>query len=135
MKYTSGGSDLIILSTGTIISNVLAAAERLEADGHRVRVFDVTVLKPFDNIGILDALAGNKIVVTVEEHNVICGLGSMVANLMKDAMLGMPLIKIGLNDSFFRGYGTEEGVRGVNGLDADSIYKRIVGFMDGQGIS
>jgi transketolase len=57
----------------------------------------------------------------VEEHNIIGGLGSLIAEIIATERLNIQLIRIGLNDKFSVGYGTLLQVRKENGLDADSI--------------
>ena len=62
---------------------------------------------------------------TVEEHSIIGGLGSAVAEVLTDNGCCAGLKRIGLNDVFAHGYGNQEQVRKANGLDADGIYNSI----------
>jgi transketolase len=91
--------DVLLISTGTQAARTLSAAEALATDGHDVAVAHVPVIKPFDSAGIAGLLAGRRLVITVEEHNVIGGLGSAVAEVIAERG-GPPLRRIGIDDRF-----------------------------------
>lgn len=93
------GSDITIFATGTVVANVLKAAEMLEVAGLTVKVVDMHTIKPIDKDAIINS-RGSKLLVTVEEHNTNGGLGSAVADVMA-AEGGMPrLLKLGVQDTF-----------------------------------
>jgi transketolase len=96
----TGDGRVRLVSTGTQSSRTLEAAELLAADGLDVDVVHVPVLKPLDGAALLAALAGASLVVTVEEHTVIGGLGGAVAELLAEQGGGPPLRRIGLPDVF-----------------------------------
>ena len=123
------GTDILILSTGVILSSVLNAANRLSALGFSVEVMDVISIFPFDEIGLLKAAQGKKVIFTVEEHNVIGGIGSAVAEILTEKQFYIPLFRIGLQKMFAQGYGTHDEVRKQNGLDADGIFERITSIL------
>ena len=79
------GTDLAIITTGSEVHPSLAAAERLAATGIGVRVIDMHTIHPLDTGEILAAAQQAGAVLTVEEHNVIGGLGSAVAETLADA--------------------------------------------------
>ena len=105
-EYTIGksitlkeGKDVTVFATGTVVANVLKAAEMLEKDGVSVKVVDMHTIKPIDKEAIV-ASKDSKLIFTVEEHNVNGGLGSAVADVMAETG-GMPkLIKLGVQDTF-----------------------------------
>lgn len=76
------GSDLVIIGTGLGVSAGLGAAELLEGEGISVGVLDALYLKPLDEEAILEAAHSTGAVLTVEEHNVVGGLGSAVAQVL-----------------------------------------------------
>lgn len=119
------GGEIGILSTGSVLSEVMAAADLLEEAGVKVSVASAFSLKPFDTKGFLEFASGVSKLVTVEEHNVFGGLGTLVCDELMAAGKPMPVKKIGLNDVFTKGYGTIETVRRENGLDAASIANTI----------
>ena len=124
------GTDATVFGTGSILSEVLKAGQRLEAQGLRVQIVDVSTLKPLDAVDVLQEAKRTKRVVTVEEHNCSGGLGALVAQTLADAGLeGVRMLRIGLPDRFACGYGTLQEVRAANGLDAAGIVKRVLPFL------
>jgi transketolase len=121
----SEGHDIAIFSTGTITAETVHAAERLRVDGVSVKVLNVHTLKPLDKDDLIAAVNGLSKVFTVEEHNINGGLGGAIAEVLAGAGIGIPLMRIGLNDSFAKGYGTTAEVRKLNGLDREGIYAQI----------
>ena len=119
------GGDIGIVSTGSILKEAMDAAEILEGEGVSVSVANVFSLKPFDSNAFLEFASGLSRIVVVEEHNVIGGLGSLICDELFSAGKLLPVEKIGLNDTFTKGYGTIETVHKENGLDAASIADRI----------
>jgi transketolase len=93
------GGDVVLVSTGTQTARTLSAAELLAADEIDVGVVHVPMLKPFDGIGLLAAIADRRLVVTVEEHTVIGGLGGAVAEVIAEHG-GPRLRRIGLQDVY-----------------------------------
>lgn len=121
----SEGKDSVIFSTGSIISEVLKAKEKLkEEDKIDIKVINVNTIKPFDIDSVIKESSHNKII-SVEEHNIIGGLGSSIADVIATNALNTKLYKIGINDSFAKGYGTYKEMKEMNGLDSESLYKKI----------
>lgn len=114
--------NIIIISTGSILENVLLAAETLKTEGISTTVINVVRIKPFDENLLLQKAAGARLVITVEEHNILGGLGSVIAEVLATNNTGTRLLRIGLRDTFARCYGkTQESVRVQNGLSAADI--------------
>ena len=122
------GKDITIMVTGPIISEVMAAAKKLEADGISVEVVSIHTLKPMDTQSIAKLLAKTPKVVTVEEHNVIGGLYSAIAEAMALENMPLPNLAIGLQDTFAHDYGQLSDVRRANGLDSETIYQKVRAF-------
>lgn len=134
-EVVSEGRDISIISTGSIISEVLEASEMLGKNGIHARIINVHTLKPFDNICVLKAAEETGAVYTVEEHTIFSGLGSIVADVLAENRQKTRFKKIGLEGCFAKGYGTPDEVRKMNGLDAGSIFKIILeSEMAGDGI-
>jgi transketolase len=115
------GADIALISTGSIVADVLDAAERLEDDGISCAVINVHTLKPFDYQGIAEIIHNVKNVIVIEEHNIIGGLSSLVSAAMTKARLSKPVRFFGLNDVFAADYGDIAHVRGANGIGVDDI--------------
>jgi transketolase len=94
------GSDATIIATGSQVHAALAAAELLVERGLSVRVVDMHTIKPLDVAAVLAAATGTAAVITVEEHNVIGGLGSAVAEVLADNRLAVPFLRHGVNDEY-----------------------------------
>ena len=93
--------DCTIISTGCILGDVLKAAELVETNSPRlIRVVNMPTLKPIDEDMILHCAEWSKVLVTVEDHTVVGGLGSAVSDVIAEHVHMPPLYKIGLNDVF-----------------------------------
>lgn len=121
------GKDLTIVATGMPVSESLAAADMLAADGIEAKVINIHTIKPLDEDLIVAAAKETGKVVTVEEHSVIGGLGSAVCDALC-AKAPTPVLKIGMQDVF-----GESGAAGAlvekYELDAKGIYKQIKAFL------
>jgi transketolase len=96
----STGTDLTIIACGTQVHPALAAAEALRADGHSVGVIDMATIKPLDEPLVRAAAARSGIVLTVEEHNILGGLGAAVAEVMAESPSRARLVRHGIRDEY-----------------------------------
>ncbi|MBK9443386.1 MAG: transketolase [Comamonadaceae bacterium] len=94
------GSDVTIFASGTMVYESLEAAKVLETEGISTAVINMHTLKPLDTAAIDEALKTSKAIVTVEEHSVIGGLGSAVAEYTSKLKNRPPQLTLGLPDSF-----------------------------------
>lgn len=124
------GKDVTIMVTGSIINDVMEAAKKLETDGISAEVASIHTLKPMNTHAIAKLLTKTPKVVTVEEHNIIGGLYSAIAEIMVSENLLLPTLAIGLQDTFAHGYGQLSEVRQANGLDSETIYQKIKAFIN-----
>ncbi|KAA9005728.1 transketolase family protein [Histidinibacterium aquaticum] len=115
------GEDVAIIANGMMLSSALSAAEILKGEGLGVTVVNVPVIKPLDTETVLGAVRGTKAVVTAENHTIIGGLGSAVAETMAEAGLGRPLRRIGLQDTFAEGSRTAPHLFRKYGLSTQDI--------------
>ena len=99
------GAKGLILSTGSILTETMKTAEILGNDGINLSVANISILKPVNVSMLLPLLVRSNLVFTVEEHNIIGGLGSLIAEIIATERLNIQLIRIGLNDKFSVGYG------------------------------
>lgn len=123
------GTDLAIITTGAIMDEVKKAAEKLQEDGISVQLISMHTMKPFDTELVCRTSEKVSMIMVVEEHNIIGGLGSAVAEVLAEEQILIPFYRIGLNDQFARGYGTCQSVRKQNELDAMGIYRQIKKYM------
>jgi transketolase C-terminal domain/subunit len=102
--WTSVAScDVALLVSGMMIAPALAAARALRAAGAVTAVVNIPIIKPLDTATVLSIAASAGVVVTAENHSVIGGLGSAVAETLAEAGLGRPLRRVGLADTFAEG--------------------------------
>ncbi|WP_454689980.1 transketolase family protein [Achromobacter aloeverae] len=94
------GADLTLIACGIGVRAALDAAQALRGEGHSVGVIDMPTIKPLDREAVLRAAAGCRLLVTVEEHNVLGGLGSAVAEVLADEGLGVRLYRHGIQDEY-----------------------------------
>lgn len=120
------GGDVTIIATGLPVSECLAAADKLAADGIDAKVINIHTIKPLDEELVLAAAKETGKVVTVEEHSVIGGLGSAVCDVLSEKC-PTKVMKIGINDTFGESGPAVELVKKY-GLDADSIYAKVKDF-------
>ena len=97
------GEQVAIFANGMMLSAALSAAEVLEGAGVSTSVVNVPVIKPLDTETVLDVASQSIAVVTVENHTIIGGLGSAVAETLAEAGLGRRLRRVGLQDTFAEG--------------------------------
>ena len=117
------GSSVTLLACGTILGEVLAAADLLAKDDIQATVWNCASVKPLD----LEALAhlGSSPVFSIEEHSVLGGFGSAVAEFLSGRTNPPRLIRIGIPDEFLHDCGEQEEARVYCGLDAASLARRI----------
>ena len=119
------GSDICILSAGTMLPEVLEAAEKLAHDGLSAKVVSFHTIKPLDETLLAEVFAQLKIVATVEEHRVLGGLGGAVAEWLADHPSAARLIRYGTKDEFLHETGEQEQAREYFGLTAHAIAHRL----------
>jgi transketolase len=93
------GTDLTLIATGSSVHPTLEAAEQLRQAGISVGVLDMHTIKPLDRDAVLEA-AGSGRIMTIEEHNVIGGLGGAVAEVLTDAGTPARLYRHGIQDQY-----------------------------------
>ena len=118
--------DVTIIATGLPVSECLAAADKLAADGIDAKVINIHTIKPLDEDLVVKAAKETGKVVTVEEHSVIGGLGSAVCDVLSEKC-PTQVMKIGINDTFGESGPAVELIKKY-GLDADSIYEKVKAF-------
>ena len=93
------GSDVTIVATGLMVNEAMVAAEKLASEGINARVINIHTIKPLDKEIICKAACETGVIVTAEEHSIIGGLGSAVADAVTECC-PCPVVKIGVNDVF-----------------------------------
>lgn len=121
------GSDVTIIATGLMVPEALSAAEKLAADGISAEVINIHTIKPIDEELIAASAKKTGRVVTVEEHNIIGGLGGAVCETLSEKV-PTPVLRIGVRDVFGES-GPGDALLRKYGLSADGIYTSVKDWM------
>lgn len=121
------GSDALVITTGITLKLALAAADRLSSQGIDISILHMPTIKPFDTEAVLDFASRVKAVVTIEEHTVIGGLGSAVAECILEAGFDLPLKfkRIGVPDVFPDEYGLQDSLMARHHITEDNIVRTV----------
>ena len=123
-ELVATGDDATIIATGMMVGTAIEAAMILAARGIRVRVINIHTIKPLDCSIVRKAAAETGAIVTAEEHNVIGGLGSAVAECVAE-YCPVPVIRMGVNDCFGRS-GKVPPLLEAYELTADALVNKVV---------
>jgi transketolase len=115
------GRDVLLVTTGITTQVALEAATALEATGVQASVLHAHTLKPFDHDALLAAAKGKRAVITVEEHTLIGGLGSIVAEILMEAGVHARFTRLGFPDVFTEELGSQAQIMRKYGLDAAGV--------------
>ena len=124
------GEKVCIFSTGAIFEEISGAVSLLKEQGIDPAVYTFPTVKPIDREVILECAKNFDLIATVEEHNVIGGFGSAVAEVMAENPQKARLVKIGLNDTYSSKVGTQNYLRSEFGIDAKGIAQKIKGNLN-----
>ena len=113
------GKDVTIVASGLTVSMALEAREALAAEGISARVVNIHTIKPIDRDILIKAAKETGAIVTAEEHNIIGGLGSAVAEVLCEEC-PVPMLRVGMNDT----YGHSGNVPGL--LEAYGITPAVI---------
>lgn len=117
------GNDVTIVATGIMVDTALEVCEILAKEGISARVINIHTLKPLDTELLVKAAQETKAIVTVEEHSIIGGLGSAVAEALSEEC-PVPVLKVGVNDVFGESGKPDELLRKY-GLTAEAVVEKV----------
>jgi len=124
------GRDATLISTGGILQNVVRAAERLVKEGIATRVLSMPTIKPLDTEAVLAAARETGAIFTIEEHSVVGGLGSAVAEVLAETEgTKVPFKRIGVPSGFSPYIGSQEYMQECHGLTKAGIAKSVASAM------
>jgi transketolase len=120
------GDAIALVSTGAVLAQVLAAADRLAEEGLTVRVLSLPLLKPLDEDGVIAEIRGLRLVATIEEHSLIGGLRDTLAPIFASHRDMPRLISFGVKDGATKGVILDQAnMLRHCGLDASSLYEGV----------
>ena len=115
------GADILFVTTGITLKLAIQARENLKESNINAGIMHCHTLKPFDEASIIDSLNKCSYIITIEEHLVNGGLGSICAELIAENSFDVPVKfkRIGISDHFPHGYGSQEHMMKRNGISSD----------------
>ena len=120
------GSKFAIISVGSVINEVLEASYQLKHDFNLdVSVYSIYTLKPINAEQVLDIASKHDCIITVEEHNIIGGVGSVICEIVAGSDVSAKVIRLGLKDEFSSVVGSQQFLRKVYGLSSESIESKV----------
>lgn len=122
-KVLSDGHDATIIASGAVLSIACEAAQQLKQRGYSIRLIDMHTIKPLDAECVKKALQETKMIVTVEDHNIINGLGSAVSEVAAE-IGGAPVKRMGVQDQFGES-GPYHSLLKKNGVSVEDIVQAI----------
>jgi transketolase len=121
----NSGSDLGIITSGIILHEVLSAVQELQKEGIGVRLIELPTLKPADRESIIDLSRSTERIVTIDEHNIIGGLYTIVSEILCCTDFKRNIDPISVPDTFIES-GSPDELRKKYGLDSKSIVKDVI---------
>lgn len=115
------GSDVTLISTGGMLHGAMRAADSLAADGVDVRVISMHTLEPLDKEAVFAAARETQAIITLEEHGIVGGLGSAVAELLAESSERVPFRRMGVPHRFSPRVGSQEFMLDENGLNLEGV--------------
>lgn len=113
------GNDITIVANGDVVCLAIDVANELKNKGYSVDLFDMHTIKPLDSQAIIQSVKNTGVVITIEDHNIINGLGSAVSEVLAEEGIGK-LKRIGVQDKFAES-GPYKKLLELNGIYKDNI--------------
>ena len=124
MIQLGNGTDATIFATGVTVSEAIKAQEELKEKGINIRVIDVHTIKPIDEEMIVKCAKETKRLISVEDHNIIGGLGSQIAEVLTEKYPAK-LERMGIKDTFGTSGNAEELMKYFK-IDKNAIIDKII---------
>jgi transketolase len=129
-RVLSKGSDITLLSSGIMTEEAMRAVQALQKRGVSIQHMHISTLKPFNDESVIDAIARSRFgVITMENHTIIGGLGTIIAEKMAERGTAKKLVRIGLRDTFSHG-ASKQYLLKEHRMDALSSLKRRRGWSE-----
>lgn len=126
-RLLAPGQHVAMLTSGGISSEVMAARSRLASYGVDAAVYSIHSLRPMNTDAVARIARQFPVIVTVEEHTIVGGVGSAILEILADlSVWPARFVRVGLSDGFSSAVGSQAYLRGVYGLDAPAIASRVL---------
>ncbi len=118
------GEEVVIFSNGSLVSEAINASKELKKEKINVSVINMHTVKPIDRETIIREAKNSKLFISIEEHNIIGGLGSAIADVLSELDHHPKLIKLGISDTYSKG-GSYDFLKKKHGLDKETIVNTV----------
>lgn len=119
------GTDITLIGTSTMLDTTMKVCRDLQSHGISVHTLSMHTLKPIDGVSIREAVDRTKHLITIEEHGIVGGLGSAVAEVIAEYGKPVNFMRFAVPDRFTKVMGNQEYMRHANGLSVDDIYTAV----------
>jgi transketolase len=124
--HVRAGNMLTLIATGTMMPTAVRAAEVLDTEGISVRLLSMHTISPLDGKAVLAAARATSAIATLEEHSIVGGLGSAVAEVLAESgELHVPFRRLGLPPQLSSHVGSQEYLRGIYSLSLEGVLESI----------
>ncbi|MBA7639619.1 Apulose-4-phosphate transketolase subunit B [subsurface metagenome] len=124
------GRDITLIASGVVLYNTVLAAQQLVQQGVESRVLSMHTIKPLDKVAVLSAATETGTTVTIEEHNIIGGLGSAVAEVLaEENKSNVVFMRMGIPDEFCTQVGSQAYLRELYSLSVEGIVSSVMKLM------
>jgi len=124
-RVIAEGSDITLVTSGIMTEEAMRAAQVLRKRGMSIQHMHISTLKPFNDESVLEAIAKSRYgVITMENHTIVGGLGTIIAEKMAEAGMDKKLVRIGLRDTFSHG-ASKQYLLKEHKMDALSLIKEV----------
>ena len=117
------GNDILLVTTGITLRLAIAAADKLGRDGLSVGILHMHTIKPLDKESLISRAGDVSVLVSIEEHSMVGGLGSAVIDVLAETklFLDLKIRRIAIPDSFPKHYGTQDSLMSLYGITSENI--------------
>ena len=121
LTTVASGDQITIIATGILVHRAIAVSKQLAREGISARVVDMYRIKPCNDQLLRKVILESRMVVTLEEHSSVGGIGSLVADLIAESGIKVAFIKLSLSDEFYLGSASRAWAHRRCGLTVDDI--------------
>lgn len=129
-KYEGGSFDAVILTAGTVLQEGIICAQMLGGQHRKAGVYSCPLIKPFSEQQVRELALSSKLMVTLEENNIMGGLGGAVAEILSGMPAHAVLLRIGLPDVYAGQAGSGAYLRKYYGMDAGTVFQKIMEMLE-----
>lgn len=125
------GADIALVAMGSTVHEIVSAAAELADQGINAAVISISSIRPCDTAQLLAALKKSRAVLSVEEHNINGGVGSLVAEVLAEAGCAIPLLRSGIADGSYAIAADRKDMRAHHGIDAAGVIRNATALCKG----